>query len=105
MTIRTQVAMQTQIDTLFANNTSGGITESDIRSVMQDLVDTAEDRWLDTAASPQYNNGNAVDALITSLLADNTTGDITPAFVRDDTVSSPQTRLMLGISDIVFDLQ
>jgi len=105
MTIRTQTEMQTQIDTLLANNTSGGITETDIRSVMQDLVDTAEDRWTDTAASPQYNNGNAVDALITSLLADNTTGDITPADVRNNAASSPITRLMLGISDIVFDLQ
>ena len=97
--------MQTQIDTLFANNTSGGITESDIRSVMQDLVDTAEDRWLDDTVSPQYNNGNAVDALITSLLADNTSGDITPADVRNNAASSPVTRLMFGISDIVFDLQ
>lgn len=105
MTIRTQVAMQTQIDTLFANNTSGGITESDIRSVMQDLVDTAEDRWLDDTVSPQYNNGNAVDALITSLLADNTTGDIAPADVRNNDATSPVTRLMFGISDIVFDLQ
>ena len=97
--------MQTQIDTLLANNTSGGITESDIRSVMQDLVDTAEDRWLDDTVSPQYNNGNAVDALITALLADNTTGDISPADVRNNDAVSPITRLMFGISDIVFDLQ
>lgn len=105
MTVRTQSEMQTQIDTLLANSTSAGITPSDIRSVMQDLVDTAEDRWLDDTVSPQYNNGNAVDALIASLLADNTTGDISPADVRNNAVSSPVTRLMFGISDIVFDLQ
>ena len=82
MTIRTQTAMQTQIDTLLANNASGGISAADLRSVCQDLVDTAEDRWTNTAVSPQYNNGNAVDADITSLLADNTAGDISPADAR-----------------------
>ena len=97
MTIRTQTAMQTQIDTLLANSTSAGVTESDLRSVCQDLVDTAESRWTNTAASPQYNNGDAVDALITSLLADNTAGDISPADVRDS--------ILTGISDVVFDLQ
>ena len=105
MTVRTQVAMQTQIDTLLANSTSAGITPSDLRSVCQDLVDTAEDRWLDDTVSPQYNNGKAVDALITSLLADNTAGDISPADVRNNAAVSPITRLMFGISDIVFDLQ
>lgn len=40
MTIRTQAALQSQIDTLLANNTAGGISPSDMRSVLTDVNDT-----------------------------------------------------------------
>lgn len=41
MTIRTQSELQTQIDTLFAENTIGNLSPVDARSIMTDLNDTA----------------------------------------------------------------
>ena len=94
MTIRTQVALQSQIDSLFADNSAAGISAADARSVFTDLVDTAADRWTDTSVSPLYNGPAAVEALITAF-ADSTSNERTPAEVRNT---------LAGIADgIVFN--
>lgn len=81
MAVKTQAELQADVASLFANNTSGGISESDLRTFLTDLLDTAIDRWV--ATSPQTDpNSPVTSGLITSLLADNTAGDISPSDVR-----------------------
>ena len=95
MTIRTKVALQAQIDSLFANSVSAGIDPADARSVFTDLVDTAADLWTNVAVSPLYNGPAAVETLITAF-ADNSSNSRTPAEVR---------AILAGIDDgIVFKL-
>jgi len=79
MTVRTQAELQTQIDTLLADNTAGGITDADLRSVLTDVRDTALARWVTT--SPQVDpNSPTMLSLIDSLL-DTGTSPITSAFI------------------------
>lgn len=71
MTVRTQTALQTQIDTLLANNTSGDINGADVQSVCTDLNDTIAD--LRGAGS----GSSAIKTKIDTNLADNVTGAVT----------------------------
>ena len=94
MAIRTQVQLQSDIDTNFADNNAANITPALARSVFTNLVDTAADRWTDTSVSPLYNGPAAVEALITAF-ADSSSNERTPAEVR---------AILAGIADdIVFN--
>lgn len=73
MAIKDQATLLSDIDTLFATNSVGGISAEDLRTFLTDLVDTAEDRWgpgvlADSpTASPQISEAIA---RIQGLLAD-----------------------------------
>ena len=55
MAVRTNAELQTQVDTLLADNTTRAITEGDVRSVFTDVNDSfllsAEDRYKGAASS------------------------------------------------------
>ncbi len=68
MTLRNRAGLQTQVDTLLADNTTGNITAADARSVLTDVVDSFELVMVPPFAAPSISSfslagqANAVDA-------------------------------------------
>lgn len=87
MAVRTQAQLLADIAADLPTNTSGAVSEQDVRDICQDLADTAEDRW--------GNDASAVDTDITNKLADNSAGDISPEDGRD---------VFDGHADLIFDV-
>ena len=69
MTARTRTQLATQITTLLANNTTGDISAADVRSVVEDIVDSLNDLNINVDASAFAGNLSSNDATLDALAA------------------------------------
>lgn len=87
MAIKTQSELLTDVATLLADNTEGAISAADLRTLLTDITDTAEDRWgVGALASSPAQSPSLTEAAarIAGKLADCTAdGCISPEDVRD----------------------
>ena len=69
MTARTRTQLATQITTLLANNTTGDISAADVRSVVEDIVDSLNDLNINIDASAFNGNLSSNDATLDAVAA------------------------------------
>ena len=69
MTARTRTQLAAEITTLLGDNTAGNISAADVRSVVQDIVDSLNDLNINIDASAFNGNLSSNDATLDALAA------------------------------------